>query len=295
MIFPIAHENMEVRRLPVVTISLIASMVLVHILASPGAYEHFGDIPARGGVLTLVTYAFLHEGWFHLIGNAWFLFLAGAALEDRWGRIAFSAFYLVTGVVAALANRLIFPSSELAIIGASGAVAGAMGAFFVLFATTRVQFVLLWRKATVFSAPAYAMLLLWLGIEVVYAMLGAMLGAGGTAVAHWTHVGGFIFGAIVAAAFRALGLDHKLDDAAERAFFLGDDPRIEAARELLKRNQSAGALAMLEGLAKEKPESFHVWEALRDAAMAHGDEAKAERAAEKAAAIHRAAGRKRPQ
>jgi hypothetical protein len=83
------------------------------------------------------------------------------------------------------------------------------------------------------------------------------------------HVGGFVFGVAVAGVFRIFGVDRKLDDAAERAAVLGDDPRIDAARDLIRKNQTEQAVYMLQGLAKEKPDSVHVQEALRAALAAH--------------------------
>jgi hypothetical protein len=202
-----------------------------------------------------------HAGVFHLAGNMWFLFLCGLSLEDRWGRLAFGAYYVVAGVVAAGVHHLATSEPGAALIGASGAIAGAMGAFVVLFATTKIRFVGFYGVRLVsFAAPAYVMLPLWAATEVLYGMI---FGTSGTA--HWAHVGGFAFGVTVAGAFRVLGVDRRLDDAAERAAVLGDDPRVDAARALVAKGDADQAVALLEGLAKEKPESTHVQEALRDA------------------------------
>ncbi len=244
----------------------------------------FGDSPGSGKILTLVSYAFFHAGWLHLIGNMWFLFLAGLALEDRWGRLPFLGFYLAAAVVAALSNRW-FAVSGGYVVGASGAVAGVMGAFLLLFAKVRVRFVyFLFTKPALFWAPAYVMLPLWLAVEAIEALIGIP----GDTTAHGVHLGGFVFGALAAGLLRWAGADRKLDDAVERAAVLGDDPRIDAARVLVQRKQTQEAMNMMEGLAKEKPESVHVWEALREVALARGDNAAAERAAARVAELRRA-------
>lgn len=249
--------------------------------------QELGYVPARPKWFTPFTYVFLHADVLHLVGNMWFLFLCGMALEDRWGRLAFPVYYLVAGALAAGAQHLASPHSDRPIIGASGAVAGAMGAFLVLYATSRIRFVgAIGIRGLTFTAPAYVMLPLWLGIETLLGLV-----ARDAHTAHWAHVGGFVFGVGVAGVFRVAGVDRKLDDAVEKAAVLGDDPRVDAARELVAKGAAKQARAMLEGLAKEKPESIHVWEALHEAAVACGDTKTAERAAAKATALAAAKGR----
>jgi membrane associated rhomboid family serine protease len=256
-----------------------------------GLPDHrFGYVPARANVLGLLTYMFLHADWWHVIGNMWFLFLCGLALEDRWGRLAFAAYYVVGGVVAAGVHHLLTANGSAALIGASGAVAAAMGAFLVLFATTKIRFVGFFAfRIFSFAAPAYVMLPMWAAVEVLYGLLASSWGT-----AHWAHVGGFAFGAAVAAGFRVFGVDRKLDDAVERTAVLGDDPRVDAARAMVAKGEAAHAVALLEGLAKEKPESIHVWEALRDAARANGDTTLADHAAGMMATIDAARSSGRP-
>jgi membrane associated rhomboid family serine protease len=250
--------------------------------------RQFGFIPAHQNWRALVTANFLHADVWHLLGNMWFLFLCGLALEDRWGRLVFPGYYLASGVVAMFAQYLAVPTSSLPVIGASGAVAGAMGAFLVLFAKTKIRFVaLLAFKPFSFRAPAYLMLPLWVVVEAVSGLVTKT-----SDTAHWAHVGGFVFGVLSAVLFRVVGIDRDLDDAVERAAVLGNDPRIEAAELLVKKGDAEQAVLLLQGLAKEKPESFHVWQALISAATASGDRvvrADAERALE---TLYRAKGRK---
>jgi membrane associated rhomboid family serine protease len=268
MLLPISHEKMTVRRLPVVTIVLIAATVLAFAVASVAGDDaalQLAYVPKRANFAGLLTYMFAHGDVFHLAGNMWFLFLCGLSLEDRWGRLPFAVYYLVSGVIAAGLHHLATSDPSAALIGASGAVAGAMGAFLVLFATTKIRFAgVVGVRLASFEAPAYVMLPLWAVIEVAYGLLSNAIGG----TAHWAHVGGFVFGVLAAGLFRVLGLDRRLDDAAERAAVLGDDPRVDVARALVAKGEASQAVALLEGLAKEKPESTHVQQALRDAQRA---------------------------
>jgi membrane associated rhomboid family serine protease len=231
--------------------------------------QRFGYVPARANFFGLFTYMFVHADWWHVIGNMWFLFLCGLALEDRWGRLAFAAYYLVAGVVAAGVHHLMLPESTAGLIGASGAVAGAMGAFVVLFARTKIRFVgFLGFRLLTFFAPAYVMLPLWALVELLYGLITKSSGT-----AHWAHVGGFVFGLAVAVLFRVMGVDKRLDRAVEHAAVIGDDPRIDAARAMVTAGEVDQAIALLEGLLQEKPGSTHVLEALAEARRAKGPEA----------------------
>ncbi|GAC1519761.1 MAG: hypothetical protein NVS3B10_21340 [Polyangiales bacterium] len=268
MLLPISHEKMTVRRLPLVTIVLISASVLSFFMTSVtggDAALRLAYVPSRANFSALFTYMFAHADVWHLAGNMWFLFLCGLSLEDRWGRLPFAIFYVVAGVVSAGVHHLATSDPSAALIGASGAVAGAMGAFLVLFATTKIQLVgFFGLRPRTFSAPAYVMLPLWAAVEVLYGLVTSAIGG----TAHWAHIGGFAFGGVVAGLFRVFGLDRRLDDAVERAVVLGDDPRIDAARILVGKGEAVQAVALLEGLAQEKPESKHVHAALADARKA---------------------------
>jgi membrane associated rhomboid family serine protease len=241
-------------------------------------YHRFGYIPAHPSVLALFTSQFIHSGWLHLAGNLWFLVFCGMTLEDRWGRVVFPLFYLASGAVAALTHGLFSPHDTAPLIGASGAIAGCMGAFAVAFARTRVRFALLitFRPRT-FTAPAYAVLPVWAAFEALW---GWILPGDGTA--HLAHVGGFLFGIVAALVLHWTGVDRRLDDSVERAATLGGDPRINEARLLVRGGDAKVALAMLEGLAQEKPDSVHVQEAIAEAARAVGDDAREQKARQRA-------------
>jgi membrane associated rhomboid family serine protease len=237
----------------------------VNVYAS-GPVHRFGYIPDRGGVLTLVTYAFLHGGWLHLIFNAWFLWLCGCNMEDRWGRPFYAGFYVAAGAVAALAHHVI-AGGRVPLIGASGAVAGAMGAFLVVHARARIRFMAwLFLRPFFFTAPAFVILPLWLGSELLEAKLGVQDG-----VAHVAHIGGFAFGLVVALAVRWTGLENKLDDAVERAVTVAQDPRLASAGALTDAGRAGEALTILEDLAAEQPAQIDVQLETLRAAKAAGD------------------------
>jgi len=240
--------------------------------------HRFGYVAAHPSVLSLFTSQFIHSGWLQLAGNLWFLVFCGMTLEDRWGRAVFPLFYLASGAAAVLTHALFFPHDTAPLVGASGAIAGCMGAFAVAFARTRVRFALLitFRPRT-FTAPAYAVLPLWAAFEAVW---GWILPGDGTA--RLADGGGFLFGVLAALVLQWTGVDRRLDDSVERRASLGDDPRIDEARRLLTHGSADVALAMLEGLAQEKPESAHVQDAIAEAARALGDEAREQKARQRA-------------
>jgi membrane associated rhomboid family serine protease len=215
----------------------------------------FGWVPARRNWVGLVTHQFLHGGVLHLVFNMWFLWLCGCNLEDRWGRAVFAPFYLSAGVAAALAHSAASPQSLQPMIGASGAIAGAMGAFLVAFARTRIRFVyLLFFRPGTFAAPAYVMLPLWLANEVVF---GALPGVG-DGVAHWAHIGGFAYGVVFALAMRMTGIEARLDAAVERKVTVTQDERIMRAAEMTSAGDARGALALLAEVARERPADIDV-------------------------------------
>ena len=145
---------------------------------------------------TLVTHMFLHGGWFHIIGNMWFLWVFGDNVEDVMGRIRFVFFYLLCGFAAAGAQMLSSPSSPVPMVGASGAISGVMGAYAVLYPQVGVH-VLLFLGIFIQRVilPAWIMLGYWFLLQLVGA-LPSVAGSGG-GVAFWAHIGGFAAGIIL--------------------------------------------------------------------------------------------------
>jgi membrane associated rhomboid family serine protease len=231
----------------------------------------WGDVPARGGFVTLFTYQFLHAGFLHILFNLWFLWLCGTNLEDRWGRVVFPAFYLTAGMVAALVHRYANATSWTPLVGASGAIAGAMGGFLVTYAATRITFFYLFflsfkPRIGTFGAPAYVMLPLWLLGEVFDGFVSR-----GDGTAHWAHVGGFIFGALLAGGLKLSGIDHRLDAMNERAISSVQDAELTHAMELTDAGRAREAIVELERLAHARPTDIDVQLELLRAATAAFD------------------------
>jgi len=150
---------------------------------------------------TPITSMFMHGGWFHIIGNMWFLSVFGDNVEDSMGRLRFLIFYLLCGLAAVFAQVLSNPSSAIPMVGASGAIGGVMGAYAVLYPRARVHLlVFLGFYVDRIIVPAYFMLGYWFLLQV----LGGLPSFGGDegGVAFWAHVGGFVAGAILVFVFR---------------------------------------------------------------------------------------------
>jgi len=217
--------------------------------------EKYAYYPTKRGLFSYISSSFLHGGWFHIIFNMWFLWLAGSVIEDAWGRILYPIFYIVACFVALWAHTVAHPDSIIGVIGASGAVAALMGAFLVRHFKTKINFMLLFFWGFIprvyrFKSPAWLMLPLWLGSQLFW---GAMSGEG-AGVAYWSHVGGFVFGTVVALGVRFSGFEKKMDAAIEKQVGWSTDPRIVEAGESLARDPN-GAIEKLTSVLAEQPES----------------------------------------
>jgi membrane associated rhomboid family serine protease len=163
----------------------------------------YGVVPADLRAPTLITSMFLHGSWAHVLGNMWFLWIFGDNVEDRFGHGRFIVFYLLCGIVAALAQVAVNPSSTLPTIGASGAIAGVMGAYFVMYPRSRVltlvPFIIIWD---IIELPAIVLLGLWFVLQLFNS--SSVAGTAGThgGVAFAAHVAGFVIGAISVFVFR---------------------------------------------------------------------------------------------
>ena len=225
-------------------------------LTTTSLAEQYAFVPAHPTSISYLTANFLHGGWLHLIGNMWFLWLAGFVLEDAWGRVVYSMFYLAAGAAALQFHAWLNPGSLIPTLGASGAVAALMGAFLVRFPRMNIQMMWLFMfRAHRFSAPAYALLPVWLLMEVFN---GTLFGKA-SGVAHWAHVGGFLFGAIAALGLRYSGLERKMDQAIEEEISWQNDPEIVQAGDLLNGGQPDAADAVLEPYLARNPDSIDAW------------------------------------
>lgn len=158
-----------------------------------------------GGVntwYTPLTSMFLHGGWFHLLGNMWFLWVFGNNVEDSMGHVRFVLFYLICGLAAAAAQVVVSPASTLPMVGASGAISGVMGAYIVLYPRVRVHMLIfLGIFITTVAVPAWMMLGYWFLLQILggLPMLAAETGGG---TAFWAHTGGFVAGMALIWLFR---------------------------------------------------------------------------------------------
>ncbi len=223
----------------------------------------------RPTMISAVSSTFLHEGVVHLLGNMWFLYLAGAILEASWGHWIFLAFYLVGGVAALGGQTIAHPDSMQLVLGASGAVAACMGAFLVCFPKVRVKFVwvlYIWFRGGTyqFSVPAFYVLPLWVALEMVYGSLGL------DNVAHWAHVAGFVYGAGIAFVFRKAGLEEWVNREDESLTWRPDAEILEATQ-LVERKEYDKAIARLKHFVERKPDSVDGYETLLFAQQTAGD------------------------
>jgi len=171
---------------------------------------HHGLVPARftgvmqsGGLhlsafVPVFTSMFLHGGWLHLLGNMLFLYIFGDNVEDRFGHFRYLAFYLVAGVAAAATQVYFNPDSEMPMVGASGAIAGVLGAYVFLFPTARVVTLIpIFFFFQIVELPAYLFLGIWFALQMVSGLLSLGIGGDAGGVAWWAHVGGFAAGAVL--------------------------------------------------------------------------------------------------
>lgn len=151
----------------------------------------------------MITSMFLHGGLFHLIGNMLYLYIFGDNVEDRLGHFKYLIFYVMSGFVAAFFHYLFNPLSSIPTLGASGAVAGVMGAYFIFFPKSRVlTLVPIFIFFQIIEIPAFFFLLFWFIMQILYG--SASLFSGIQNIAWWAHIGGFVFGLLIAILFNIL-------------------------------------------------------------------------------------------
>ena len=211
--FPL-YDTLRTRSIPLVNWALIALNGLVffnELGYSESGLNQFintwGLVPSRltpdlgnlGAWLTVFTAMFIHGGWLHILSNMWVLFIFGDNVENRMGGINYLVFYLLSGVAAALLQAFLVPNSAVPMVGASGAIAGVLGAYMLLFPQARVvSLVPIFFIFTTVELPAVIFLLFWFVIQLFSGVM-ALGGAAGSGIAWWAHIGGFLFG--IAAVF----------------------------------------------------------------------------------------------
>ena len=189
------------RTFPFVTITIIVLNALAWMLElsfEPRELQLFlfkyGMVPANFHLATLVTSMFLHGSWWHVIGNMWYLWIFGDNVEDRCGHGRFVVFYLLCGIAAALGQVAMNPNSLLPTIGASGAIAGVMGAYFILYPQSRVLTLVPIFWFEVMEVPAIVLLGFWFLMQLFNAGAVATTSGTGGGVAFAAHVAGFLVG-----------------------------------------------------------------------------------------------------
>ena len=222
MIFPL-RDSPRSATWPLVVVAIIVANVLVFFweltLGASGqldaAIQVFGFVPQRffgweqaGGApldpwrfVPLLTANFLHGGWLHIIGNMWFLFVFGDNVEDRLGHVRFLAFYVLAGAASMLVQGAVLPGSHVPAIGASGAIAGVLGAYLVLYPGARVRTLVF---LFIVDLPAVVFLGVWFLTQLTAGTASLSPGAAEAAsgVAWWAHVGGFVVGMGLCVLFR---------------------------------------------------------------------------------------------
>jgi membrane associated rhomboid family serine protease len=208
------YDTLRSRRFPVVTWLLIILNTLAFLYElqlSPAALEKFiriwGLVPTRliaypeSAWDTIFTAMFLHGGWFHILSNMWFLLIFGDNIEDRLGAGRYLLFYLLSGVAAALMQVYILQTSSDPMIGASGAIAGVLGAYLISFPRARIASIVpIFFIFTIVEIPASIFLLFWFVSQLFSGWL-LLEGSNGSGVAWWAHIGGFLFGLLTVGLF----------------------------------------------------------------------------------------------
>ena len=206
--FPIGDDDTSRRTIPLVTYALIALNVLFFIIELSGGaafIEKWAFVPGRflanpsGDFLTLFTSMFMHAGWVHLGGNMLYLWIFGDNVEDRFGHIKFIIFYLLCGLAATFAQLAFSIGSEVPNLGASGAIAGVLGAYILLFPKGKVRVL---QGQQVIQVPALIVIGIWIVLQF-FSGIGSIANAAQTGgVAYMAHIGGVLAGFALTFLFR---------------------------------------------------------------------------------------------
>jgi membrane associated rhomboid family serine protease len=205
---PLRDASREPKRYPVVTASLIVVNVLVFLLELGGGealVRQWAVIPADVAAgrhwVTILTAMFMHAGWMHIIGNMVFLWAFGPEIEEAMDRPRYLLFYLLSGVLASLSQVAAMPASTVPNLGASGAIAGVMGAFLITYPRDQIRTLILFGWfVRITLIPAALLIGLWFIIQF-FSEVGSVANVKTGGVAYMAHIGGFVFGAITARPF----------------------------------------------------------------------------------------------
>ena len=220
--FPVHDENPTRGTAPINIALIILNFIVFALQVFYGDQFVMGwvFIPARLGrllsgndsllvLLTIFSAMFMHGGIAHLLGNMLFLWIFGDNVEDQFGHLRYLAFYLICGIAATFTQYSVDPSSSIPNLGASGAIAGVMGAYLLMFPRAKVNFLVwplsvllaIFTRSPYLRLPAWLMLSLWFAMQLLLGVAGlSTMGEGG--VAFWAHIGGFVAGVVLALFFR---------------------------------------------------------------------------------------------
>jgi membrane associated rhomboid family serine protease len=209
--FPLGDDDSQVRTFPIVTYALIAINFVVFLLELQNGdafIQQWAFTPARfaadptGEFVTIFTAMFMHGSWMHIGGNMLYLWIFGDNVEDAFGHFKYLLFYLVAGIAATFAQYFVMPSSNVPNLGASGAIAGVLGAYILMFPNEKVNVLM---RGGVVAVPALIVLGLWFVLQL-FSGVGSITGSDQTAdvggVAFMAHVGGFVAGFLMALVLR---------------------------------------------------------------------------------------------
>jgi membrane associated rhomboid family serine protease len=204
------------RTVPIVNYILIAANLVVFLfeLSLDADLEkfiyNFGVVPASimndfnmmsigvGTIFPFISSMFLHGGWMHLIGNMLFLYIFGDNIEDKFGHIRYFLFYILAGVSAAILQTIMFPESTVPMVGASGAIAGVLGAYVFLFPRAKVVTLIpIFILFQIVELPAFLFLGIWFAMQIFSGIFSLGIGADAGGIAWWAHIGGFLAGVIM--------------------------------------------------------------------------------------------------
>ncbi len=212
---PLRDTN-PTRTFPFITYALVIANIIVFLFeVTLGKHlslfvSEFGVVPARfveeihsaridvGTFLPFLSSMFLHGGWFHLLGNMLFLHIFGDNVEDEFGHFTFLLFYIFAGIVAAGTQVYFSPASQIPMVGASGAIAGVMGAYVFMFPRAKIATLIpiIFFFFKIVDLPAFIFLGFWILLQVLSAVMDLGIGADAGGVAVWAHIGGFAAGAM---------------------------------------------------------------------------------------------------
>jgi len=223
-------------------------------------FEGYGFKPSNVDFFRIISSIFIHANFLHLLFNMLFLWMVGCNIEDDWTWKIFLGLYLTSGVVACLFHAAAFPKSNVPLIGASGAIAGVMGAFMIRHFKTKIRFIyFLWIFVT---KPFFGTFATYAGIALPFwfaqQILGASWSSGASGVAYWAHIGGFIFGATIGASFKFFGVEKKyIEPMVEESFEkLKLSSKMKMVNKMLDASDTAGAISLLLQIISEEPQNF---------------------------------------